>query len=68
MHSGSTYTENFEKHSSIVHRLESAHEQTIKSNHHYIASIAEVIILCCKQELAFRDHMESTLSHIEGIL
>ena len=46
--------------SSIVHRLESAREQTIKS---YRTSIAEVIILCCKEELALRSHMESTLSH-----
>ena len=31
-----TYTENFEKNSCIVHRLESAREQTIKSNRHYM--------------------------------
>ena len=49
-----------------MHRLDSAHEQTIKSNRHYIARIAEVIILCCKQELALRGHMESTRSHNRG--
>lgn len=66
MCSWSSYTENFEKHSSIVHRLESAREQTVKSNRHYITSIAEVILLCAKQEFALRGHDESTESHNRG--
>ena len=44
-----------------MHRLESAHR-------HYIASIAEVILLCARQEFALRGHDESTKSHNRGNL
>ena len=42
--------------------------QLIKSNHHYIKTIAEVILLCAKQELAVRGHKESSKSQTGATL
>ena len=62
----SSYTKNFEGHSSIVHRLETAREKTIKSNRYYIKSLAEILLLCARQELAIRGHKESNDSQNKG--
>ena len=61
----SSYTKNFEGHSSIVHRLETAREKT-KSNRYYIKSLAEILLLCARQELAIRGHKESSESQNKG--
>ena len=48
MSSWNEYTLNSERHTSVAHRLDSARAQVIKSNRHYIKTIAEVILLCAK--------------------
>ena len=62
----SEYTLNSERHTTISNRLDSARTQLIISNHHYIKTIAEVILLCAKQELALRGHKESSKSQNQG--
>lgn len=66
MSSWNEYTLNSERHTSVAHRLDSARAQVIKSNRHYIKTIAEVILLCAKQELALRGHKESSKSLTRG--
>ena len=66
MSSWNEYTLNSERHTSIANRLDSARAQLVKSNHHYIKTIAEVILLCAKQELALRGHRESAKSQNRG--
>ena len=66
MSSWSEYTVNSEHHTKIPDRLDSARAQLIKSNHHYIKTIAEVILLCAKQNLALRGHKESSKSQSRG--
>ena len=68
MYSWSLIQRILKKISSTVHRLESGREQTIKSNCHCIASIAEVIILFCKQQLAYGVIWSKLCHTIEGIL
>lgn len=68
MSSWNEYTLNSERHTSVAHRLDSARAQVIKSNRHYIKTIAEVILLCAKQELALRGHKESSKSLTRGNL
>ena len=53
------YTTNLEKHTSVAHRLETAREQVVKTNRHYIKTLAEILRLCAKQEIAVRGHRES---------
>ena len=66
MSSWSEYTLNSERHNTIADRLDSAHAQLIKSNHHYIKTIAGVILLCAKHDLALREHKESSKSQNRG--
>ena len=54
--------------SAIADRLNSARAQLIESNHHYIKTIAEVILLCAKQKLALRGHKESSKSQTRATL
>ena len=60
------YTTNIEKHTSVAHRLETAREQVTKTNRHYIKTLAEILRLCAKQEIAVKGHRESAESRNEG--
>ena len=60
------YTTNLKKHTSVAHRLETAREEVIKTNHHYIKTLAEILHLCAKQEIAMRGHRESAESKNQG--
>ena len=53
------YTTNLKKHTSVAHRLETAREEVIKTNRHYIKTLVEILRLCAKQEIAMRGHRES---------
>ena len=50
----------------LAHRMDRLGEQTLRSNWHYIKMIAEIILLCARQEIALRGHIESTHSHNPG--
>ena len=54
------YTINTQGHTTVVHRLDSARKQLIETNRHYIRTVAEVLLLCAKQDLALRGHREYT--------
>ena len=60
------YTINLEKHTSVAHRLETAREQVVKTNRHYIKTLIEILLLCAKQEIAVRGHRESAESRNQG--
>ena len=60
------YTTNIEKHTSVAHRLETAREQVMKTNRHYIKTLAEILRLCAKQEIVVRGHRESAESRNQG--
>ena len=56
------YTINTQGHTTVTvaHRLDSAHEQLIETNHHYIRTVAEVLLLCAKQDLALQRDFNSS--------
>ncbi|KAI6651115.1 Zinc finger MYM-type protein 1-like [Oopsacas minuta] len=51
---------------SIESRINSSRSEQIRLNRHYIKSIAEVILLCSRLEIAFRGHDESENSLNKG--
>ena len=51
---------------SVAEQLGSNRAQQIQKNRHYIKTVAEVLLLCSKQEMAFRGHDESIESHNKG--
>ena len=51
---------------SVAEQLGSNRAQQIQRNRHYIKTVAEVLLLCSKQEIAFRGHDESSESHNKG--
>ena len=50
----------------LAHRMDQLGEQTLRSNWHYIKTIAEIILLYAHQEIALRDHIELTHSQNPG--
>ena len=50
----------------LAHRMDRLGEQTLRSNRHYIKTIAEIILLCARQEIALRGHIESAQSQNPG--
>ena len=52
------YTINTQGHTTVAHRLDSARKQLIETNCHYIRTVAEVLLVCAKQDLALRGHRE----------
>ncbi len=55
-------------HGLVAEQLGSNRAQQISKNRHYIKSIAEVLLLCSKQEISFRGHDESDSSLNKGNL
>ena len=51
---------------SIVDQLGTNRAQQISKNKHYITTIAEVLLLCSRQEISFRGHDESDSSMKKG--
>ena len=56
----SQYKLNSKKGITIAGRLGSARSVTITQNRHYIGTIADIILLCSRQEIALRGHQESS--------
>ena len=51
---------------SVAEQLGSNRAELVKKNRHYIKTIAEILLLCSKQDLAFRGHDESANSRNKG--
>ena len=66
MVSWNDYTTNVRRQSTIEHRIDSAHQQLITENRHYIFTLAEVLLMCAKQNMALRGHRESAESSNRG--
>ena len=60
------YIKNKECRTLIVGRLDATRRQQIKKNHHYLKTIAEVLLLCSQLELALRGDDESAKSINRG--
>ena len=50
----------------MAHRQETAREQVVKTNRHYINTLADIQRLCAQQEIAVRGHRESAESKNQG--
>lgn len=62
----SEFTKNAKLGISVANRLNSARKQQILSNRHYISTVAEVLLFCGRQDVAFRGHLESSTSLNRG--
>ncbi len=60
------YKQNQEHGTSVADRLGSARNEQIRLNRHYLQSVAEVILLCSRLEIALRGHDESNSSLNKG--
>ena len=47
---------NRERKTTLPHRMDSLGEQALQMNRHYIKTIAEVILLCARQDIPLRGH------------
>ena len=52
------YSINTKEHTTVAHRLDSAQKKVVETNRHYIKTVAEVLLLCAKQDLPLRGHRE----------
>ena len=60
------YTTGIENRTTIADRLDSVRSKRREENRHYIRTVAEVILLCARQNVALRGHRESQLSLNKG--
>ena len=60
------YKQNEEHGTSVASRLDSARNEHIRLNRHYLQSVAEVILLCSHLEIALQGHDESNDSLNKG--
>ncbi len=60
------YKKNAQKGTTIADRLDSTRSLQIQQNRHYIRTVAEVILLCARQDIGLRGHRESQLSLNRG--
>ena len=60
------YTNNTKKGTTIADRLDSTRQIEIERNRHYLKTIAEILLLSGRQDLALRGHHESQLSSNRG--
>ena len=66
MISWSQYVKNTEKGTTIAERLDSSRNLQIQENRHYMRTLAEIILLCARQDLGLRGHRESQSSLNRG--
>ena len=66
MLSWAEYVKNADRNTLIGDRLDSTRRQQIQENRYYLKSIAEIILLCARQDLALRGHRESMESSNRG--
>ena len=62
----SDFTKNQKEGTSISNRLDKSRASQIEKNRHYIATVAEVVLLCARQNIPFRGHDESSISQNRG--
>ncbi len=62
------YKKNVGQGTSIANVLDSARFARIKDNRHYVKVISEILLLCARQNIAFRGHRESEQSQNRGNL
>ena len=60
------YTNNTKKGTTIADRLDSTRQLEIEKNRHYLKIIAEILLLCGRQDVALRGHHESQSSSNRG--
>ena len=60
------FTVNEEHGTSVANRLDSARNEQIRKNRHYLQSVAETILLCSRLEISLRGHDESSGSLNRG--
>ena len=60
------YTKNTRKGTSIADRIDSSRRIQIENNRHYLRNVAEVLLVCGRQDLALRGHNESPSSSNRG--
>ena len=51
---------------SVAHLLDKTRMLQIRKNHHYIKTVAQVLLYCAHQEIALRGHDESESSPNKG--
>ena len=57
---------NRERKTTLPHRMDRLGKQCLRSNRHYIKTIAEIVLLCARQEIALRGHHELVDSQNPG--
>jgi len=60
------YSINTKEHTTVAHRLDSACQKVVETNRHYVKTVAEVLLLCAKQDLHLRGHREYSESKNQG--
>ena len=60
------YLKNQREKTSVVDMLGVDRQKQIQKNRHYLKSVAEIILLCCAQEIALRAHDENDSSRNKG--
>ena len=60
------YKRNAEKSTSIADRVDFSRKLEIQTNRHYLRTMAEIILLCARQDLALRGHHEQQSSSNRG--
>lgn len=51
---------------SVAEQLGNNRSEMIQKNHHYIKTVAEIVVLCSQQDIALRGHDESNQSLNKG--
>ena len=51
---------------SVIDMLGHNRKKQIEKNRHYMKTIAKILLLCCRQEIALRGHDEGVASHNRG--
>ena len=60
------YKSNAQHKNSIADQLRIARAEQIAQNRHYIKTLAEIVLLCCYQEIALRGHRKGEESMNKG--
>lgn len=62
----STYKKNVGRGTTAADRLDSVRYLLVQKNRHYFKTVAEVILLCARQDVGLRGHCESKTSPNRG--
>jgi hypothetical protein len=57
---------NSRKDTTIDRRFDTSRKYPIETNRHYIRTVAEVLLKCCQQDMALREHREHDISLNRG--